>query len=276
MPFTLIQIPVLKDNYSYLLRDENHELTAAVDPSVAEPVTEAVEARGWKLTHILNTHHHWDHTGGNLALKSQYGCKIIGYQGDAHRIPGIDVELKEGETFQFGAHRTTVIFIPGHTLGHIAYWFEAPPERLRSSLDTHLRQDAQNETGSKLFCGDTLFMMGCGRLFEGTPQQMYGSLQKIDALPDDTLLYCGHEYTEANGTFALTLEPENKALQARMEKVRSLRAEGKPTVPATLAEEKATNPFLRLRSAEIRRNLRMPDADEVEVFAEIRHRKDRF
>lgn len=237
----IVQIPVLNDNYIYLAHEPESGATAVVDPAVAPPVLAALEARGWQLTHILNTHHHMDHVGGNLALKEAAGCVIVGPRADAGRIPGIDIEVGDGDVFKLGAAAARVFDVPGHTRGHIAYWF----------------QDA-----GALFCGDTLFAMGCGRLFEGTPGQMYASLAKLAALPDDTRVYCAHEYTLANGRFALTVEPGNPALQARMAAVEALRAQGEPTVPSRLAEEKATNPFLR--------------AANVEDFAARRAAKDRF
>ncbi|MCC7259704.1 MAG: hydroxyacylglutathione hydrolase [Alphaproteobacteria bacterium] len=251
----IVQIPVLFDNYIYLAHDAGSGATAAIDPALAEPVLDALHARGWQLTHILNTHHHIDHIGGNIELKQATGCIIVGYGEDAARISGIDVQLKDGDVFMLGSARADVLFVPGHTRGHITYWF----------ADEHV-----------LFCGDTLFSMGCGRLFEGTPEQMYASLSRIAALPEDTLVYCTHEYTESNGRFALTLEPGNGDLQTRMAEVRGLRAEGRPTVPSTLGVEKRTNPFLRTESVEIRKNLGMLNAAPVQVFTEIRHRKDRF
>lgn len=255
MTLDILQIPARSDNYIYLLHDAASGETAAVDPADGEPVLRALADRRWRLTHILNTHHHGDHTGGNRTLKGITGCRIHGYGPDASRIPAIDQHLQDGDRLRIGTAEAEVLFIPGHTLGHIAYYFAA--EKL-------------------LFCGDTLFSMGCGRLFEGTPAQMHHSLGRLAALPDDVRVYCGHEYSESNGKFALMLEPGNAALQKRMEEVRVLRAQGKPTVPTTLAQEKATNPFLRTHSQEIRRNLAMPDAGAEAVFTEIRRRKDAF
>ncbi len=248
-------IACLKDNYAYLVFDRAAGVCAVVDPSEAAPVQRALAARKLTLTHILDTHHHHDHVGGNLALKQASGAKIIGAEKDRARLPGLDTGLREGETFHFGPHEVRILEIPAHTSGHIAYWF------------TQARV---------VFTGDTLFLMGCGRLFEGTPPMMWASLTKLMALPDDTRIYCGHEYTLNNGRFALTLEPGNKDLQARMKDVERLRAGGKPTVPATLALEKKTNPFLRVGSPEIRRTLGMERASDVDIFAEIRRRKDAF
>jgi len=248
------QLLVLKDNYVYLLHDAATNTTAAVDPSVAPPVLEALRRDGWPLTHILNTHHHHDHTGGNLELKAATGCTIVGPRADRDRIPGIDVALGEGETYKLGTDEARVYDVPGHTRGHIAYWF-------RDSL--------------ALFCGDTLFLMGCGRLFEGTPEQMWRSLSKLKALPPETRVYCGHEYTQANARFALTIEPQNRDLVARSERVNALRAEGKSTIPGNMREELATNPFLRADIPALQADSGAP-GDPVATFASIRRRKDNF
>lgn len=229
-------IPVLNDNYTYLLQDAEG-CVAIVDPGEAAPVIDALESRGLTPDWILNTHHHGDHIGGNKALKEKYGCKIAGPAVDTHRIDSLDRELKEGDAI-LGAQ---VLETPGHTSGHIVFFF---PE------------------AKALFSGDTLFSMGCGRLFEGTATQMWHSLGKILALPDDTQIYCGHEYTQANGAFCLSVEADNKDLQERMAEVEKLRAAGKPTIPVSLETEKKTNVFLRARSAE--------------RFAEIRKLKDNF
>jgi hydroxyacylglutathione hydrolase len=248
-------IPALADNYVYLLREPTSGNVAAVDPSVPEPVFAALAETGWRLSHVFNTHHHFDHTGGNLALKQATGCTIVGPAADRMRIPGIDVALADGEHYQFGAAEAVVFDIPGHTRGHIAFWFE--------------RDKA-------LFCGDTLFAMGCGRLFEGTPAQMWASLSKLAALPGDTRVFCGHEYTQANARYALTVEPDNAALIARAREVDGLRAAGKATIPSTIAAERATNPFLRAASPALQRTLGLGGADPVAVFAETRRRKDAF
>jgi len=248
-------VPCLKDNYAWLAYDREEGVCAVIDPSEAEPVRRALEARGLKLTHILNTHHHPDHVGGNLSLKEKFSASIVGPGNDAARIPGIDTGVREGDVYAVGSHAAKVLEIPAHTRGHIAFWFEKD---------------------NALFTGDTLFAMGCGRLFEGDPPTMWASLSKLAALPDAARVYCGHEYTEANGRFALTVEPGNEDLRARMEQVRAARARGLPTLPSTIGEERKTNPFLRAASPEIRRNLGLETADSVAVFAEARRRKDKF
>jgi len=249
------QIPVLSDNYVYLAHEPESGATAVIDPAVTQEVLNAAKAKGWTITHILNTHHHGDHTGGNLEIKQATGCTIVGPKADKARIPGIDVEVDDGDTYDLGKARAKVFFVPGHTRGHIAYWFE--------------ESDA-------LFCGDTLFAMGCGRLFEGTPAQMWASLSKLKVLPDATRVYCAHEYTQSNGNFALSVEPQNAKLVARMEDVVAKRKRGEPTVPSTLADEKATNPFLRPDSPDLQATIGMAGGDLVAVFAETRARKDNF
>lgn len=249
------QIPVLRDNYVYLAHEPSSGTTAVIDPALAEPVRERLAAKGWSLTHILNTHHHDDHTGGNLALKQATGAKVVGARHDSQRIPGIDIEVADGETFLLGQSAAMVMAVPGHTRGHIAYWFP--------------------ESGA-LFCGDTLFTMGCGRLFEGSPEQMWTSLCKLRGLPDDTLVYCAHEYTQSNARFARMVERENEALTARLADIDARRGRQLPTVPAPLALERATNPFLRADVESVKKGVGLPGADPVRVFAEIRRRKDAF
>jgi len=246
-------VPCLKDNYAYLIHDRDAELTAVVDPSEPGPVRKALAAYGWKLTHILNTHHHFDHTGGNLPLKEAFGATIIGPEKDRDRIPGIDTGVDERSGWTFGERSVAILEIPAHTRAHIAFVVD----------------DAA-------FTGDTLFAMGCGRLFEGTPAMMWASLSKLMRLPDSTRVFCGHEYTLNNGRFALTLEPENAELASRMRKVEAARARSAPTIPSTIGLEKKTNPFLRPDSKDIRRSLGFREADDVAVFAEMRRRKDSF
>jgi len=249
------RIPVLKDNYVWLAREPKSGCVAVVDPAVHEPVLARLEARKLKLTHILNTHHHHDHVGGNLALKQATGCTIVGYARDAERIPGIDVRIDDGDTYLFGQEPAEVIAVPGHTRGHIAYWFAG---------------------SHALFCGDTMFALGCGRLFEGTAAQMWTSLSKLRALPDDTMVYCAHEYTQNNARFALTVDADNAALVARAREIDAARARNEATVPSPLALERATNPFLRADSPGVARGVGMAGADPVSVFAEVRRRKDAF
>lgn len=255
----IVQVPALTgsmDNYNYVLHCTEQNITAVIDPSLAEPTLEVLEAKGWTLDYILSTHHHWDHTDGNHPLKVQTGCKVVGFAEDAKRIPDIDIMLNDGDRFSVGGHEAEILYIPGHTLGHVAYYFA----------------DVQS-----VFVGDTLFGMGCGRMFEGTPAMFVQSLQRLCALPNDTRIYCGHEYTLNNAKFALTVEPDNAELQQRAARVRMQRERDEYTVPFTLKEEKATNPFLRLNSPSIRRHLEMvSDASEQTVFAELRQRKDRF
>ena len=248
-------VPCLKDNYAYLVHEPATKSVAVVDPSETAPVVAALKQHGLQLTHILNTHHHFDHTGGNLELKEMTGAKIIGPKADADRIPGIDIGVGEGDLVAVGASVARVFDIPAHTKGHIAFWFEAD---------------------KAVFTGDTLFAMGCGRLFEGTPDQMWSSLSKLARLPADTRVYCGHEYTQSNGRFALTLEPDNADLVSRMKEVDDLRQKGLPTIPSTIGIELKTNPFMRPTSPSIRKSLSLESAGTVEVFAETRRRKDVF
>jgi hydroxyacylglutathione hydrolase len=252
---TIHMFPCLADNYGYLLHDAESGATAAVDTPDAREIEVQLRAKGWGLTHILNTHHHGDHAGGNLELKRKTGCTIVGPRADAARILRIDVSVGEGDVVEMAAHRAAVYDTPGHTRGHIVYHFAA---------------------ARAAFVGDTLFAMGCGRLFEGTPRQMWGSLQKILRWPDDTRIYCAHEYTQSNARFALTVEPQNRLLQARAASVAQLRAAGTPTVPSTLGEERATNPFLRPQSADLRATIGLEGAADVEVFAKTRALKDAF
>lgn len=253
----IIQIPLLRDNYAYLIVSETTNEAAVVDPSEAEPVIRQVEKEKVVLKAILNTHHHRDHTGGNPGLLEHGSLRVYGHSVDKGRIPGLTDPLDEGNEIVIGELRAKVLFIPGHTKGHVAYLFE-----------------------NKLFCGDTLFTAGCGRLFEGTAEQMHNSLSRLQQLPPDTLVYCGHEYTEKNLQFAMTVEPGNKKAAERLQRVRGLRAQGISTVPSTMEEERETNPFLRWDSREIQATLkrRFPEIplDPVSVFAKVRELKDSF
>ena len=255
MALQVYQFPCRSDNYGFLAHDPNLNVTASIDTPEEGPINTALEEKGWRLTHILNTHHHGDHTGANMALKERWGCSIVGAANDAERIPGIDVRMADGDKYQFGSLIADVFEVPGHTTGHIAYYF--------SSEDI-------------AFVGDTLFALGCGRLFEGTPEMMWNSLQKLMALPDETIVYCAHEYTQSNAQFALSVEPGNAALVARSQEIDALRAEGKPTVPTTIGLERATNPFLRPMSENLQETVGLSGADLVSVFTETRLRKDNF
>lgn len=243
------------DNYGVLVHDPETGLTASIDAPEADAILKAADRRGWTISHILTTHHHTDHVEGNLALKEQFGLEIIGPINEAVAIPGLDRAVADGDTFEFAGHTVNVIETPGHTAGHVCYHF----------ADDKL-----------LFAADTLFALGCGRLFERTPADMWASLQKLAVLPDETAIYFGHEYTLSNARFALTIDPDNERLKARAADIEALRAEGKFTIPTTLALEKETNPFLRAADPAIRRNLLMESRSNDEVFAEIRKRKDNF
>lgn len=247
--------PCLQDNYAFLIHDHESDTTAVIDTPDVPAIEKALTENDWTLTYILNTHHHWDHAGGNLELKNKTGCKIFGPHAEASRIPGIDFELKEGDVFKIGKFTADIYDTPGHTSGHIVYHF------------------AEQKCA---FVGDTLFAMGCGRLFEGTPEQMWNSLQKILQWPDDTRIYCAHEYTQNNGNFALTIEPDNQDLVHRVEEVKSLRAKGKPTIPTTLLIEKKTNPFLRPTSKNIRNTLHMQNKSPLDIFTRVRQLKDQY
>jgi hydroxyacylglutathione hydrolase len=253
----IIQIPLLRDNYGYLIVCEKTKNAAIIDPSEADPVLARIDQEQVSLQAILNTHHHRDHTGGNEGILAKRKAEVYGHKSDSGRIHGLSRGVDEGDEIQIGELKGTVLFIPGHTTGHVAYLFE-----------------------NNLFCGDTLFTAGCGRLFEGTPEQMQASLKKLMALPDNTKVYCGHEYTESNLRFAMSVEPKNPKLASRFERVQGLRARGTATVPSTIEEEKQTNPFLRWDSKEIQAHVKAAHAttrlDPVSVFAAVRKMKDSF
>ncbi len=248
------QFPCLSDNYGVLIHDAERGVTAAIDAPNADQVRAALKEKGWRLSYILTTHHHADHTDGNLALKAETGCVIIGPRAEAAKIPGIDTEVGEGDAFRLGSFQVHVLETPGHTLGHISYWIPA---------------------AGVAFVGDTIFAMGCGRVIEGTMEMMWASLAKLAKLPAATRLYCGHEYTVSNAKFALTIEPDNAALKARYDEVVKLRADNKPTLPTRLDIEMETNPFLRAPLPSVRKNLGLEAAQDWQVFAEVRERKNR-
>lgn len=236
----IARIPVLSDNYVWLVHEPGSGETAVVDPAVSEPVLAEAEARGWRITQIWNTHWHPDHTGGNEAIKAATGAFVTGPAAEAKRIPTLDRQVREGDRVALGPVEAEVLEVPAHTSGHIAY--HLPSEEM-------------------VFVGDTLFAMGCGRLFEGTAEQMHSNLQRLAALPPATRAYCAHEYTLSNGRFAVTVEPGNRALAERLAEVEAMRARGEPTVPTTIALELATNPFMRASSAaELAERRRAKDA----------------
>ena len=255
MPIDIRQFPCLSDNYGFLVHDRASGASAAIDTPDPAAINAALAAEGWRLTHILNTHHHFDHAGGNLALKQKWACEIIGPKAEAARIPGIDRPVGDGDIVELGASHAMVLETPGHTSGHVIY---------------HFADDRA------AFVGDTIFAMGCGRLFEGTADEMWSSLSKIAAMPPDTELYCAHEYTKANAAFALTVDPANEALRARAKEVDRKRAQNIPTVPTTVALEIATNPFLRAEDRALQAAIGMQGAAIVDVFAKTRALKDAF
>jgi len=255
MPAETYLFPCLKDNFGVLIHDPASGATASIDAPEAAPVEAALKKTGWRLSEILVTHHHGDHTAGIGALKARHKCRVIAPRAEAQRIAHVDETVGEGDTARVGTVEGRVIETPGHTAGHISYFF--PMDKLA-------------------FVGDTLFSIGCGRVIEGTPEMMWHSLLKLRALPDDTRFYCGHEYTEANIRFAKTIEPNNKALAARDDEVAKLLAAGKATIPATIGAEKAANPFLRADDANLAKSLGLAGKPAWQVFAEIRERKNRF
>ncbi len=248
-------VPCLSDNYGFLVHDPQTGETASVDAPDPDAILAAAKDEGWTLTQLWNTHHHHDHVGGNLALKQSGDVTITGAAHDAERIPGLDRGVREGDTVMLGTVAFNVIEVPGHTRAHIAY---------------------HSEEARVVFVGDTLFSLGCGRLFEGDPVTMWDSLKKLIALPDDTRVYCAHEYTQANARFALTIEPENQALTEQAEAIGWARERGAPTIPTSIGAEKAANPFLRPHSRFIRQRLGLQDASDAEVFGAVRARKDVF
>jgi hydroxyacylglutathione hydrolase len=249
-------IPAFQDNYIYLLREPDSDVVGIVDAGDAAPALAELDRQGLTLTHIFNTHHHADHVGGNADLKARFpDAKLVGPKSETARIPGMDVLVAEGDMVPFGTLSFKVIEVPGHTRGHVAFW---------------------SEKGTAVFCGDTLFSLGCGRMFEGTADQMWHSLGKLKWLPSVTRVFCGHEYTLNNARFARTVDPTNAALAEREAAVIALRAAGKPTIPSTIGLENETNPFLRADERGVAEAVGLDEADPVAVFAEIRRRKDTF
>ena len=255
MPLELVTIPCLTDNYAYLIHDAETGQTAVIDVPEAAPILAALDAHQWRLTDILITHHHDDHIQGVEPLRAQTGAMVLGAAADAHRLPRLDLALTEADSFSIGREFARIIDVPGHTIGHIAFHF--PDSQL-------------------VFTADSLMAGGCGRLFEGSPRQMHASLAKLAALPPETLVCSGHEYTTSNLRFAATLEPGNPQLISRIVEVAAERAQGRPTVPVPLQQELDTNPYLRAHLPALKSAIGLPDADDVTVFAEIRARKDKF
>ncbi|MBX3531876.1 MAG: hydroxyacylglutathione hydrolase [Rhizobiaceae bacterium] len=255
MALEIEQFMCRSDNFGVLARNPATGAAFLVDAPEEGPIVAAVERTGWKPSVLLITHHHPDHVEANLALKQRYGLTIIGPDYEKAKIPGIDRTVRDGEIIEVAGRKARVILTPGHTAGHVCYAFE---------------------DDKVAFTADTLFALGCGRLFEGTPADMLGSMRKLIQLDADTVIYCGHEYTQSNAKFALSVDPTNSALKERAKEIDALRAAGRATLPTTLARELATNPFLRWHDPVIRRNLGMADASDDAVFAEIRKRKDVF
>ena len=248
-------IPCLKDNYSYVIIDENNKKTCVVDPSESEPIIKFLEINNLKLNYILNTHHHYDHIGGNIELKKKYKAKVVGFNEDYKRIPGIDTKLKDGETWKEDNFEAKVLQIPGHTLGHICFYFY---------------------NDNNLFTGDTLFSLGCGRIFEGTYQQMFSSLEKIKNLPPKTKIYCGHEYTLQNSKFCTQYDKENQNLIKKIKDINEKLKNNKPTIPSTLEDELKNNIFLRSDNENIKTNLNINTSSSLITFSKLRDLKDNF
>ncbi|WP_170524965.1 hydroxyacylglutathione hydrolase [Ruegeria arenilitoris] len=255
MPLEIVTIPCLSDNYAFLAHDHASGQTALVDAPEAGPILAELTARGWRLSHVLLTHHHWDHVDGLPGILEQHPAQVIGAAADVHRLPPLDKQVADGDRFEIGGEPVEVLDVSGHTVGHVAYYLP------KSAV---------------VFTADSLMALGCGRLFEGDAAQMWTSLSKIAALPDETSVCSGHEYTQSNARFAVTIDPDNTALQQRVHEIDQARAKGRATVPSNLGVEKATNPFLRATDPKIQAQLGMVGADPVAVFAEIRGRKDRF
>lgn len=255
MPVEIVTIPCLEDNYAFLIHDPTSGETALVDAPEAAPISAELNKRGWDLSYVLITHHHWDHVDGLAALLADYPAQVIGSAADAHRLPPLDRAVHPGDTLTLCSLDVHILDVTGHTIDHIAFYMPG---------------------AQALFSADSLMALGCGRLFEGTPEQMFQSLNALAKLPGETLVYSGHEYTASNAKFAATIEPNNKTLTYRIEKITAARAAGHPTVPSQLAIELETNPFLRAHVANIAEHLNMAGAAPVDVWTEIRKRKDSF
>ncbi len=253
MPFEVVTVPCLEDNYAYLVNGPDG--VAVIDAPEAEPIIAALEARGWTPGVIMLTHHHWDHVQAVDALKAKYNCMVMGPKDEEDQLPKLDFALPDGFSGGKDEGLCQVISVPGHTLGHVAFYYPK---------------------GGAVFTADSLMALGCGRLFEGTADMMWESMKKLAALPPETMVYSGHEYTASNAKFALTIDPENAQLISRVQDIETARAENRPTAQVPLALELATNPFLRASDPAIRKGLNMEDATDAEVFAEIRARKDQF
>ena len=251
----IASVPCLSDNYAYILINNNSKTVGVIDPSESLPIISFLNKKNLKLNYILNTHHHFDHVGGNIELKKKYNAKIVGYEGDKHRIPGIDITLKNNEEWIFGDSKVKILHIPGHTLGHICFFFEKE---------------------KAAFTGDTLFSLGCGRIFEGSHKQMLTSLNKIKKLPKKTKIYCGHEYTFKNAEFCIKYDSENINLKKRFETVKKLRIKNLPTVPTTLEDELESNIFLRCDQNDLKAKLNMKNQEDFKVFRKVRDLKDSF
>ena len=248
-------IPCLKDNYSYVIIDEKNKKTCVIDPGEPKPIINFVEKNNLKLNYILNTHHHFDHVGGNIELKKKYNAKVIGFEGDKKRIPGIDIILKDKEVWKENRFEAQILHIPGHTLGHICYHFY---------------------NNDNLFTGDTLFSLGCGRIFEGTHEQMLNSLNIIKKLPRDTMIYCGHEYTYKNAEFCMKYDLDNIDLKKKFEKIKKLRSKNLPTIPTSLEDELKLNIFLKCDQNGLKSKLNMKNQEDFKVFKKVRDLKDSF
>ncbi len=255
MAFQIVTIPCLSDNYAFLLHDAQSGDTVLVDAPEAAPITQALADRGWALSHVLLTHHHWDHVEGLADILAAHPAKVVGAQADAHRLPPLDQAVSEGDHLTIGDETVEVLDVSGHTLGHVAFYF---PQT------------------NAVATADSLMALGCGRLFEGDPALMYASLAKLAALPTETLVLSGHEYTQSNARFAATVDPDNPALAQRSADIDEARANNRPTVPSTLALELATNPFLRSADPALQAAIGMSGANPVDVFTEVRKRKDNF